>query len=189
MISIANLINQYEPLSKKWNNTGIETGELKNRKYRILQLTKWQRDVDKLFYEMATSGTFDCIKIPEMPKHGGALLLKHEVEVAMIEIEMAKIEESASKLWQTMQSLLKINRKNSTYRKIPKRKIRELERETCAICYEQHNISQIVTIGSCGHSFGKPCFTNIIEHSYDEGKEITCPCCRNHQIDMIRYRK
>jgi len=189
MISIANLRKQYEPLSVKWNNRGNEITELKNRKYRLCQMKKWRKEVDRLFCEMSRSGEFDYTKMPEMPNHGGALLIKHEVEVALIEIEIDEMEQISMRLWRKMESLFTFNRQNTNYKKITKKKQRELERETCAICYEKHNISQIVTIRSCGHSFGKSCFTDHMNYCYDEKKELTCPCCRNHEIDMMRYRK
>jgi len=186
---MSKLCNQYEPLSKIWNRKEIEVTELKNRKYRVCHLKKWHQNVDRLFDEMCKRGEFDYTKMPEMPSCGVSMLLKHEVEVALIETEIAEIEQLSSRLWRKMQSIFSLNRANTTYRRISKRKQRELESDTCAICYEEHNISQIVTIRSCGHSFGKSCFTHIINHCYDSYKEITCPCCRNDQIDMIRYRK
>jgi hypothetical protein len=189
MISISKLNEQYEPLSVKWNRKCNHMSELKNRKYRICNLKKWNQTTDRIIDEMKKNGGVDFSKLPDMPNYAGSLLLKNEVEIALIETEIDEIEKKNSRLWQHMESLFSINRSNTKFKKISKKEQRKLERDTCAICYEEHNISQIITIGSCGHSFGKSCFKNVITHYYDNDKEITCPYCRNQTIDMIRYRK
>jgi Ring finger domain len=189
MISINNLENTYEPLSKEWNSKNESIDELQNKKYRRFGLLKWKQEVDRIYKDMQTTGSIDWSRMPDYPRYVGKLILKNEVEYAAAEVEIEALETECSKMWKKMESTLTINRDNTTFKKISQKEKRRLERETCAICYEEHNISQIVTIGSCGHSFGKSCFTNIITHSYDHYCEIKCPCCRNQTIDMIRYRK
>ena len=69
---------------------------------------------------------------------------------------------------------------------ISKLQKRQLEREICSICCSEHNIKQLVTT-NCGHTFGKCCFSNLLDYNYDNNIEIVCPCCRNDKIELIRY--
>ena len=189
MLSINDLEDKYEPLSDEWNSKRELMDEKRRTKNRRLGLKKWQEEVDRVYEEMEYTGIRDYSKIPDWPAHAGRLIIKNEIENAIAELEIEELEKECENMWKKMESILTINRDNTTFKKISKQEMRRLERETCAICYEEHNISQIITIGSCGHSFGKKCFTNIINHSYDHYCEIKCPCCRNEKIDMIRYRK
>jgi hypothetical protein len=189
MLSINDIEDKYEALSDKWNSKNEIIDEKRRKKYKRIGLKKWQEKVDQAYAEMASTGINDFSKIPEWPAYACKLIDKNEVEHAVAELEIEELENECSKMWKKMESILNVNSSNTTFKKISQQEKRRLERETCAICYEEHNISQIITIGSCGHSFGKKCFTNIISHSYDHFQDIKCPCCRNQNIDMIRYRK
>ena len=189
MLSIKNLEDKYEPISDRWNSKNKLIDEKRRRFYRRIGLKKWQKEVDRIYEEIEYSGRADYSNIPHWPVHAYKLIDKKEIECAVAKLEIDELENECSKMWKEMESILTVNRSNTTFKKISKQEKRRLECETCAICYEEHNISQIITIGSCGHSFGKQCFTNIITHSYDHFQDIKCPCCRNPTIDMIRYRK
>jgi len=104
----------------------------------------------------------------------------------MLELQSDEIDKSSNNLWRKMESLFKITKNNSKYKKITKIEKRRLERETCAICFEEHDIKQIVTT-SCGHVFGKRCISQILEHNYDNDIDFKCPCCRNDKVELTRY--
>jgi len=189
MISIKTLENACDSLEKEWKSKDNLINKIQKKKYKQFGLTKWRAEFDRIYEEMEHSGNIDYSTIPAMPIHSGRLLHKNPIEYALFEIEIAELENETSKLVDKINAKLRPNRENTTFKKISKKEQRALESETCAICYEEHNISQIVTIGSCGHSFGKQCFTGIINHCYYHYQDIKCPCCRNPTIDMIRYRK
>ena len=56
--------------------------------------------------------------------------------------------------------------------------------EDCSICMESHNKIDTVTT-SCGHEFGKKCYTNWLRAPH--GNQC-CPVCRKQSPGLVSYR-
>lgn len=175
MLASKLIIEDYETLSKKWNKQRQEYYESTNKIDRMTNMRK--------FTEISFKGYF-CEDM--ITSNFLYLRRKYEVELAILELKRHAIDKSRDKLWREMENLFKITKNNSKYKKISKIEKRRLERETCAICYEEHDIKQIVTT-CCGHVFGKRCISKILVHNYDNYIDFKCPCCRNDKVDLTRY--
>lgn len=87
-----------------------------------------------------------------------------------------------------LKASLRVNRANTTYKKIDAKGRRALEREPCVICFETHHAKQLTTT-NCGHTFCRPCFSKVLNTCYLDYKEVSCPYCRNENIMLTRYYK
>lgn len=113
---------------------------------------------------------------------------KCEVDISVLQIDITAAWKKECKTWKQMDSVLFVNRSNTTYKKIDNKERRALEREPCAICYDIHGAKRLTTT-SCGHTFCRPCFSKVLETNYFDDKEISCPYCRNDRITLSRYYK
>jgi hypothetical protein len=86
-------------------------------------------------------------------------------------LEAQKLFERSSK---KLRAILRVNRANTTYKKIDAKQRRALEREPCVICYETHDAKHLTTT-NCGHTFCRPCFSKILDTCYYDIKEVSCP--------------
>jgi len=62
-------------------------------------------------------------------------------------------------------------------RRLRRSQAARLEKEICPICCDSHRCKDMVQT-SCGHLFGKTCFTKLRERCYDAQQEVMCPLCR-----------
>jgi hypothetical protein len=165
----------YEPLSKEWNAL-LSINEKYSRKLdKIKHMTKYRKKYEKQGFNN-----------DPLPSNYIGLCQKYDVEIADLEIQMADIDKHTTQLWDQMEGVYKITDKNSRLRKISRHKKRQLEKETCAICYESHSLKQLTTT-SCGHTFGKTCLSKMMEYNYDNATDTMCPCCRNPAFELVRY--
>jgi hypothetical protein len=111
---------------------------------------------------------------------------KHEVEMAVLYGKQIELHKKIEYYKKKLNNIYKINADNSIRRKITKSKKRQLERETCSVCLENHCIKDMVTT-SCGHHFGKSCFEEIIKNSSYKQTCVSCPLCRNSKVQYYRY--
>lgn len=177
----------YEPNSKTWRKINDEIERLKEKKYKLLGLTDFFKEMNRLFdYCKENNIDYEKYETPARP-NTDILSKRHEIEIAELDVKIEELESKERAIWNIMESVFKINDRNSKCKRVSKVAKRKLEAETCAICFEEHNISKIVTI-DCGHSFGKPCFEQLIETNYDRYIETSCPCCRHIPLVVTRYR-
>ena len=175
MLSIKSLENAYEPISKEWNNLQRVYNECSNKMYKLKNI---KTCMDKFVENGFCNDPF--------PKNYLYLSNKFEVEIALLQLKRDEVDKQMKLLWRDMEGVFKITSKNSKLKKITPLEKRNLEREICSICYEQHTIKQVVTT-NCGHTFGKCCLTEMLGHNYDNEIDIVCPCCRNDRIEIVRY--
>uniref|UniRef100_A0A6C0ESV6 RING-type domain-containing protein n=1 Tax=viral metagenome TaxID=1070528 RepID=A0A6C0ESV6_9ZZZZ len=175
MFSLKSLGDTYDKYNKSWNSLLSRYKECSNTIYKLQNIKSHMKKFDKQGF---------CKD--SFPSNYLRLCDKYEIEIAELEIRANDIDKNMQKLWDKMESIFKITKQNSKLTKITKLQKRQLERETCSICYEQHNIKQLVTT-NCGHTFGKCCFSQLIDYTFDNCTDIVCPCCRNDKIELTRY--
>ena len=111
-----------------------------------------------------------------------------DVDYIVTELEWQEVWKQWERTWKDYEDVLRVNRANTTYKKVGGSVRRALEREPCVICFETHDAKQLTTT-NCGHTFCRPCFSQLIDTCYYEDKEIACPYCRNDKITLTRYYK
>jgi hypothetical protein len=116
------------------------------------------------------------------------LFHKDDINFAITQLEWDEACTKFDKTINQLDAILRVNRANTTYKKVSGSHRRALEREPCAICFETHDAKQLTTT-NCGHTFCRPCFSKVIDTYYYENKEIVCPYCRNDKITLTRYYK
>jgi hypothetical protein len=176
MFSDKSIEDVYDPLSKEWNR-------------RMAIDTKYNRKIDRIQHMSNRMKKYDKQGFNDDPfpySNYLGLCKKYEVELAVLEIQKDENRKISDKLWDQMNGVFQITDRNSRAKKITKRQKRELEKETCAICYDSHSLKQLTTT-SCGHTFGKPCLSKMLEYNYDNWTENVCPCCRNAAFELVRY--
>jgi len=164
-------------LDKKYKKITKITNDMDKQIYKMQNLKKHMREFDEYLENKGPCPSFPNItKIKE----------RKAIEIALLELNRDEIIKEEKQIYQQMEYVFKINKENSQYKKISKSKKMILEREICALCCEDHNIKQIITT-NCGHCFGKNCFSQMLEHNFDQNIPIRCPCCRNEKIELTRY--
>jgi hypothetical protein len=103
-------------------------------------------------------------------------------------LDFLEAQEQLTRSSEKLKASLRVNRKNTTYKKIDGKGRRALEREPCIICFETHDAKQLTTT-TCGHTFCRPCFSKVLHTCYYDDKELSCPYCRNDKIGLWRYYK
>lgn len=69
-----------------------------------------------------------------------------------------------------------------------RRKTKKMKDEICGICMETHEAKHLVRT-TCGHIFGKQCFSTLVEFHYNNYDEVLhCPMCRSTDYDLLRYK-
>ena len=69
-----------------------------------------------------------------------------------------------------------------------RRKTNKMKDEICGICMETHEAKHLVRT-TCGHIFGKQCFSTLVEFHYNNYDEVLpCPMCRSTDYDLLRYK-
>ena len=111
-----------------------------------------------------------------------------DVDFAVTEADFEQAWIEYNRSWKKLDAILRVNRANTTYKKVTASARRALEREPCVICFETHDAKQLTTT-NCGHTFCRPCFSQLIDTCYYDEKEIACPYCRNDKITLTRYYK
>ena len=167
--------DKYNPLSNEWNQLMQKYQACSNKIY------KW-KGIHVIMKKWDKHGSCND-PFPSSYLH---LCEKYELEIALLDIQKDDIEKKMKSIWDEMEGLFHITSQNSRLQKISKTQKHRLEKETCSICYDTHPITKSVTT-SCGHTFGKCCFSKMIEHNYDNAVETVCPCCRNPTFELIRY--
>jgi hypothetical protein len=164
-------------LDKKYKKINEVTYRMDQRIYKIQNMKKNMKEFDEYLEKKGP-----CPPIPNVTK----LRQRNVIELSLLELDRDEIRKEEKQIEQQMEQVFKVNKENSHYKKITKPEKRRLEREICALCCEDHNIKQIVTT-NCGHSFGKLCFSKMLEHNFDYDLTLRCPCCRNEPIELTRY--
>lgn len=159
MLSLKNLETTCAPIWKE---------EQKNAEKHHVKKAKWNR--------MTHSGT------------NFTLYHNDDVDFAVTEADFEQAWIEYSRSWKKLDAILRVNRANTTYKKVTASARRALEREPCVICFETHDAKQLTTT-NCGHTFCRPCFSQLIDTCYYDEKEIACPYCRNDKITLTRYYK
>jgi hypothetical protein len=172
------LLRKYEPLSREWNKLRQIYDEYENRLYKTLHIKQAMKN-----------GT-------RFPKNYWQIREKNELEIALLEVQIDEIDQKCNTLWRQMEGVFKFTHENTKYK--PASSSAEKQKrahEPCAICYDS-SVDVGVGIGlkhristNCGHIFCKPCMTAFLQHNYDMGLEITCPCCRNDKLTFWRFTK
>lgn len=72
----------------------------------------------------------------------------------------------------------------SKLQKITNKNKKQLELETCSICFDNHKINKMITT-CCGHHFGRMCFAKYIDLNFDNHNDIVCPLCRNDNLEYF----
>ena len=172
MLSITDLENLYTPL---WEEC--------ERNHENCQKKMMKRDKIIHIHGQIKKGVAysDAISNPKQWS-------KYEVEIAVLQADITTAWKKERKNWKQMDSLLCVNRANTTYKKVDGNERRALEREPCVICFETYDAKRLTTT-SCNHTFCRPCFSQLIETCYFDDKEISCPYCRNEHIRLSRYYK
>jgi hypothetical protein len=111
-----------------------------------------------------------------------------DVDFAVSEADFEEAWPEFRDSWNNLDAILRVNRANTTYKKVTASVRRALEREPCVICFETHHAKQLTTT-NCGHTFCRPCLSQHINTCYYDEKEISCPYCRNDKITLTRYYK
>jgi hypothetical protein len=172
------LYEKYEPLSREWNKLRRISDEYENRLYKILHIKQ----------AIKNNTPF--------PKNYWQTRQKHELEIALLEVQIDENDQKCNTLWRQMEAVFQFTDKNTKYEPAcsPAEKRKRLY-EPCAICYDSF-VGVGVGVGlkrristNCGHIFCKPCMTAFLQHNYDTGAEITCPCCRNDRLTFVRFTK
>jgi hypothetical protein len=169
MLSHKLLSDSYNCLSNKWNRLRVIHYEISNKVYKIKNIKKIMQNL---------SGDF--------PPNYDDLCKKNEIEIACLEIKLEELDKKMHDLWDEMENIFKITKKNSKLKKITKLEKKHLEKEICSICFEQHDVKQLVST-NCNHIFGKQCLNQLIVYNYDNCIETACPCCRNNKIEFTIY--
>ena len=103
-----------------------------------------------------------------------------KIRIALNKKEVAvnkKIDKIGSTFIHEYTKLQKITNKNK----------KQLELETCSICFDNHKINKMITT-CCGHHFGRMCFAHYIDVNYENTNDIVCPLCRNDNLEyFIKY--
>ena len=83
-----------------------------------------------------------------------------------------------------------INSDICTIIQITKQKANNLSRQTrCGLCLETHSIQHLMKT-SCGHLYGKKCFSELLKYHFYRGEKdilIMCPLCRNKEFTLYCY--
>ena len=177
MLTLETLVENYMSLDKKYKKINEVTNRMDQRIYKIQNMKKHMKEFDEYLEKKGP-----CPPIPNVFK----LRQRNKVELSLLELDLDEIRKEEKQIEQQMNHVFKVNKENSQYKQISKSKKRILEREICALCCEDHNIKQLVTT-NCGHSFGKQCFSQMLEHHFDYHLTLRCPCCRNETIELTRY--
>ena len=163
------------------NNTVVkymdECDKAMNKRNRLLHIKKWIKDIDLKsgeVYVLPMTSLYQCKKF--------------DIEWAILEIKMEEYRFEIKKLNKMRDEIFIINKNNSKYKKVNNFEKRCLERDCCGICFESHNLKQIVTT-NCGHNIGKRCLSKLLRHNYFNDVEICCPYCRNNNLEFTRYYK
>jgi hypothetical protein len=174
--TLHSLWQKYEPLSRKWNKLGRVYDEFENRLYKILH-------IKNAIY----NGT-------PFPPDYLQMRQKYDLEIAVLEVQMDEIKQKSNTLWRQMEAIFQFTDKNTEYKPAssPAEK-RKRTNEPCAICYDSPaegggSLKRRIST-NCGHIFCKPCMTTFLQHNYDTGSVITCPCCRNDRLTFVRFTK
>jgi hypothetical protein len=175
MFSEKSICDEYDPLSKEWNTL------LKKYEECSTKINK----LEGIHGHMKKFSKYGFCNDP-IPSTFLKLRQKYEVEIALLDIQKNDIDKKMKTIWDQMEGLFKITNQNSQLKKITKLQKRQLEREMCSICYDNHSITELVTT-TCGHSFGKCCLSKWMEYNYENVLDTTCPYCRNTKFDLVRY--
>jgi len=103
------------------------------------------------------------------------------------ELAMGLFDEQAGIQAKIDKTSWRLNSRTCRVIHLTKKKARQLETNECAICMDPHRAKDMATT-SCGHSFGKTCFDELIEKTCRINKTLCCPLCRNEQMQMTIYR-
>jgi len=172
MLSLTNLENEYFPLWKECQKSKDQCQHKMAKRDKILHIRRQVNEGVPYPDTQSNKKQWD----------------KYAVEVAVLHLDICSAWEKERKIWKQMDSVLFVNRANTTYKKINAVQRRALEREPCVICFETHDAKYLTTT-NCGHTFCRPCFSKVVETNYFDDKEISCPYCRNENIVLSRYYK
>jgi len=87
-------------------------------------------------------------------------------------------------IWKKKRNTLFIPNFNVSF--IPKNHFHSLFDDTCGICMNKHIKKDTITI-NCSHHFGYHCFNDWMNICKNNGKETTCPICRNEVTSITSY--
>jgi len=83
--------------------------------------------------------------------------------------------------------VLRLNGSICTPIRISRNKSQKISRNVCGICLEEHPTRHLVKT-SCGHYFGKKCFTELLQYAFENDKDLVpCPCCRDETYSLSRF--
>jgi hypothetical protein len=127
-------------------------------------------------------------KWKKLTNSGTNFTFTRDVDYAVNWVEHKETSNELSRAVKELEAILRVNRTNTTYKKIDGKGRRALEREPCVICFETHDAKQLTTT-TCGHTFCRPCFSKVLDTCYYDDKKLSCPYCRNDKIGLWRYYK
>jgi len=113
---------------------------------------------------------------------------KYEVELANLRSLYRELKKKDGKLDKKIDNIgITFIQENSKLQKITNKNKKQLEHNTCSICFDNHKINKMITT-CCGHHFGTYCFSKYIDMNYENDNDIVCPLCRNDHIKyFIKY--
>ena len=108
-------------------------------------------------------------------------VLKYELWIRFINVDAKRIE-----LTRKFEYAHYVTGSHIPTVKISTKKMKTLHPEMCGICMEHHAYRFTITT-SCGHHFGKKCFSNWIDTCFENEKDISCALCRDTNFTLTRY--
>jgi hypothetical protein len=68
---------------------------------------------------------------------------------------------------------------------ISRKKFNSLTQDICAICHDNHKMSEVLTVSCCNQHLGKECYNQWALNK----RVVTCPCCRKNSPRVTTYRE
>jgi hypothetical protein len=110
---------------------------------------------------------------------------KYEVELANLRLLIDESNKQKDKLCKKKDNIgITFIHEYIKLQKITNKNKKQLQRETCSICCDNHKINKMITT-SCGHHFGTYCFAQYVDVNYEKLNDIVCPLCRNDNLESF----
>jgi hypothetical protein len=133
-----------------------------------------KREIDKILND------FEQLQKKKLPLEVYSVL-KYELRIHFLNADNRRIE-----LQKKIQQAHYVSGSHIPTIKISTKKMKALHPEICGICMEHHAYRFTITT-SCGHHFGKKCFSKWIDTCFENYKDISCALCRDTNFALTRY--
>jgi hypothetical protein len=170
----------YEKLDELYNNKQTNVYEHYNR---YLDMERHMKRVDEYYkiHEEYPPLNHDMIH----GKKRRRLVKKYFVELTKLQLLQDELKKKEDKLNKKIDKIgSSFIHKNIKLQKITNKNKKQLERESCSICFDNHKINKMITT-CCGHHFGTYCFAHYIDVNYENKNEVVCPLCRNDNLEYF----